>query len=261
MAATPDGQQLFVCSNDSSGAGRVTILKLTNSSGSPTANMVANVPLSPTQLLCATCVTYYPLPSLPMSVTVEQFLASYNLITEDNEQMKLFPLTPASVALQDDIDTSLSSPDPLLRSISAPPKTNIVHCSPPASPSPSHSSPSLDVPVTFSYVVQDECNTPTPPPTPTPTAQLWLWLGTQSGQVYMVRVTGGGSLQLSNHLTAELNAPVVFIKEHSDRVFAGLGDGKLALFNLNNGVCCKLKLMTNYKCVCVCVHSCRIPSP
>ena len=54
----------------------------------------------------------------------------------------------------------------------------------------------------------------------------------------MIRVTGGGALQLTTMITVDLNTRVLFITDHHDRVFVGLADGRMAVFNPSIGMYC-----------------------
>ena len=47
----------------------------------------------------------------------------------------------------------------------------------------------------------------------------------------------GGTLQLASTVTVDLPASILFIREHKDRVYVGLEDGKMAVFNRSTGGC------------------------
>ena len=214
----------------------MTILRATSLGSTP--RLVANVPITHSRILCATCISVTSPPStppslaLPMAAELSDHRATGNgnsLLSldsthhaddeeedeEDDIREKLFLFSTDETTH----DTPECLPD-LLRSDSAPP--NLAG-------TPYHHPPRIILRLPTSPMIESPEATPTGC-----SSQLWLWLGTEAGQVNMMRVTPSGNLQMTNMITTELSASVLFISGHQNRVFTGLADGRMAVFNLNS---------------------------
>lgn len=72
------------------------------------------------------------------------------------------------------------------------------------------------------------------PPAPIQSTEQWLWLGSEGGIVYLLKV-GVSSLHVGTSVTFELDSAVECLLFHNNKVWAGLRDGKLAVFKLQTG--------------------------
>ena len=218
---------MYVCSSTSN-SGRVTILRSMAPGSTP--RMVANVPITHSSILCAACISVAPPSVADHCVNGKNSNGSLDATLheaeeEEDDRERLFLFSTETQA------HSNAQSSPLLRSDSAPPTTAVPHTptQPPSillhlPPSPAPSTPEC-MPIISETA---------------PSHQLWLWLGTEGGIVYMVQVTGGGALQLTTMITVDLGTRVLFITDHHDRVFVGLADGRMAVFNPSIGMCCIL---------------------
>lgn len=68
----------------------------------------------------------------------------------------------------------------------------------------------------------------------TPTNEQWLWLGSEGGVVYLLKV-GMSSLHVGTSLSFNLRSSVECLLFHNNKVWAGLRDGRLAVFQLQPG--------------------------
>ena len=67
-----------------------------------------------------------------------------------------------------------------------------------------------------------------------PSVEQWLWLGSEAGIVYLLKV-GVSSLHVGTSVSFNVKSPVECLLFHNNRVWAGLRDGRIALFQLQPG--------------------------
>ena len=65
-------------------------------------------------------------------------------------------------------------------------------------------------------------------------ADQWLWLGSEGGVIYLLKM-GVSSLHVGTSISFNLKAPVECLLAHNNRVWAGLRDGRIAMFHLIPG--------------------------
>ena len=70
---------------------------------------------------------------------------------------------------------------------------------------------------------------------PIPDGNQWLWLGSEEGIIYILKV-GMSSLHVSSSLSVDVQSSVLCLIADYERVWAGLANGKLAIFNLKQGI-------------------------
>ena len=66
------------------------------------------------------------------------------------------------------------------------------------------------------------------------TNEQWLWLGSEGGVVYLLKV-GVSSLHVGSSVSFNLKSSVECLLFHNNKVWAGLRDGRLAVFQLQPG--------------------------
>lgn len=224
-----DGNELFVCINDSCGRGSVAIVN-TNSGSSP--RLVATLPLSSARLLCAICVCHFTSPKVNDSRDRSSSPPD-SLYSSTKEDPFTTPVKPHTDQTRIDTpspdinQTSLNlAPTDFLRSSSAPP-TSIKSVT------------SNDIRLNPSRL--NEC-------------EQWLWLGSEGGILYLLKV-GVSSLNVASSLSIDMGSSIKCLLSHDNHVWAGLDNGQIAKFNLDSGITTTFSQASSCSVTCLTVAS------
>ena len=80
-------------------------------------------------------------------------------------------------------------------------------------------------PTSFHNIVTNEWST---------SCDQWLWLGSEGGIIYLLKV-GVSSLHVGTSVSFNVKSSVECLLAHNNRVWAGLRDGRLVMFQLQPG--------------------------
>ena len=65
-------------------------------------------------------------------------------------------------------------------------------------------------------------------------SEQWLWLGSEAGIIYLLKV-GVSSLHVGTSVSFNLKSAVECLLSHNNKVWVGLRDGRLVMFQLQPG--------------------------
>lgn len=69
---------------------------------------------------------------------------------------------------------------------------------------------------------------------PVPDGNQWLWLGSEEGILHILKV-GVASLHVSSSLSVHVGSAILCLLSDREQVWAGLNNGRIALFSLCQG--------------------------